>query len=573
MFVMTVNVNPSGWGPIDDDGHRISCLSSLELLPFETIVKAVSSDFKLGKACDFSLQTQKFKEQQDRRFGRHDMKEDDQEEFHLVDSKSFPKPRKAYPPRRVWTTGPQQGQQGGGHPQGGGQQGHPQGGGQWQGHGGGGPNQPNQWVTQPKHKTTHKNTQIQRAYHPNRYDTRIKTLREWSIQPLTDWKLEQEVSLAQFPKFYCKKDLIEIIDLHWAGTLSTFDKSYDRIMPRKEIPLKRFSDLQFHQVPATGDPVIQALAEASALAPPSAGIVTVYATDVVLAALITAGRSTYSWDIIVNRVENNLFLDKREGSTLQFLTVNETAQEPPSPEDKNSNNTPFNLSHEASCINQNLSQMLLDYSTKPVKLKMPHPFKGDEGKPAATAFRYRRVLLKPGPQYKTQLELVIRADVDCRLPPSSGHEDHYALTRALNEYDPKPGSDWRKSLESQVGAVLTKEISNNACKLARWVVQAHLAGCDTLKLAMVSRQDPRDNHRHSLLAVQNLRTDNFAAEIGLTVENMWGVVRFLMDILIPLPEGKYVLVKDPSKHSLRVYSGCEDVEVSEGGRAHEGEDT
>ena len=56
-----------------------------------------------------------------------------------------------------------------------------------------------------------------------------------------------------------------------------------------------------------------------------------------------------------------LFMDKREASQLDYLTVNETAVDPPMPgEDPDKNiNAPDRLSLEATMINQNFSQQIL----------------------------------------------------------------------------------------------------------------------------------------------------------------------------------------------------------------------
>ena len=43
------------------------------------------------------------------------------------------------------------------------------------------------------------------------------------------------------------------------------------------------------------------------------------------------------------------------------------------------------------------------------------------------------------------------------------------------------GVDWRQKLDVQRGAVLANELKNNACKLAKWTVQALLAGSDLIK--------------------------------------------------------------------------------------------
>lgn len=57
------------------------------------------------------------------------------------------------------------------------------------------------------------------------------------------------------------------------------------------------------------------------------------------------------------------------------------------------------------------------------------------------------------------------------------------ILQALNEWDSKysGGVDWRQKLDTQRGAVLANELKNNACKLAKWTVQAILAGSDQIK--------------------------------------------------------------------------------------------
>jgi translation initiation factor 3 subunit D len=37
-------------------------------------------------------------------------------------------------------------------------------------------------------------------------------------------------------------------------------------------------------------------------------------------------------------------------------------------------------------------------------------------------------------------------------------------------------------LDTQRGAVVTTEMKNNSCKLARWAIQSILAGADQMKL-------------------------------------------------------------------------------------------
>ena len=125
---------------------------------------------------------------------------------------------------------------------------------------------------------------------------------------------------------------------------------------------------------------------------------------------------------------------------------------------------------------------------------------------------------------------------------------------ALNEFDPKySGVDWRQKLETQRGAVLATELKNNANKLAKWTAQALLASADMMKLGYVSRVHPRDHFNHVILAVVGYKPKDFASQINLNTSNMWGIVKSIVDLCMKLNEGKYVLVKDPSKPQVRIY--------------------
>ena len=49
-----------------------------------------------------------------------------------------------------------------------------------------------------------------------------------------------------------------------------------------------------------------------------------FITDGLLATLMVTPRSVYAWDIVVTRAAGRLFFDKRDGSTLDLLTVRGT---------------------------------------------------------------------------------------------------------------------------------------------------------------------------------------------------------------------------------------------------------
>ena len=128
-----------------------------------------------------------------------------------------------------------------------------------------------------------------------------------------------------------------------------YEKAYDRINVKNERPLKRI-DRVFHTVTTTDDPIIRKLARTDADA-------NVFATDSILATLMCCTRSQYSWDIVVQKIGGKIFLDKRDNTEFDLLTVSETSTEPPQEEGSNLN-SPRNLALEATFVNHNFSQQV-----------------------------------------------------------------------------------------------------------------------------------------------------------------------------------------------------------------------
>merc|ERR1712001_567044 len=93
-------------------------------------------------------------------------------------------------------------------------------------------------------------------------------------------------------------------DLLQAGSLEFYDKIYDRVNVKNEKPLQRI-DRIFHTVTTSDDPVIRKLVKSE----PKANV---FVTDAILATLMCAGRSAYSWDIVVQKIGGKVFLDKRD---------------------------------------------------------------------------------------------------------------------------------------------------------------------------------------------------------------------------------------------------------------------
>lgn len=127
---------------------------------------------------------------------------------------------------------------------------------------------------------------------------------------------------------------------------------------------------------------------------------------------------------------------------LDYLTVNETSNEPPSDE-KDSINSPNALSQEATFINQNYSQQVLGKGGKKYDFGVggepkPNPFSSsDNGIPlGSVGYIYKKWTIG-------EHTLVARTEVDAAIEDKAG--DQFILVKALNEYDTK-SVDWRKKV-------------------------------------------------------------------------------------------------------------------------------
>ncbi|KAJ9118990.1 hypothetical protein QFC24_005956 [Naganishia onofrii] len=372
-------------------------------------------------------------------------------------------------------------------------------------------------------------------------------IRDWSITIGNDWDLLEEISFTRLQKLSLPVQLPEDLSIH--GTIYSYNKQFDGVNTRNEKPLE-VKDMLRYNTTTSDDPVINELAQKEEAQ--------IYTTDAILSVLMTATRSVNSWDIVITKEGNNIYFDKREGGPFDFVTVNENAQDPPAEaeKDKADNiNSPGSLSLEATYINSNFASQIVDDSKKKA-FKNPNPFySAEETEPLAScAYRYRKFDVSVGGD-EEPINMVVRTEIDAY----SGKKDQYITIKALNEFDSKAqGSgkapDWRSKLDTQRGAVIATEMKNNSAKLARWTVQALLAGVEAMKLGFVSRAKPTDAQRHSILLVQTVKPRDVATQMNVSLNNGWGIVRMLIDRLRKQEDGRFVLVKDPNNPMLRLYS-------------------
>ncbi|KAG0631213.1 hypothetical protein M758_1G235700 [Ceratodon purpureus] len=510
--VPQVAENLDGWGP-----DAASVPSQLEHVPYAPFSKGD----RVGRASDWTGQAFKYNAG---RFDRNNtggasvfnfFHNEDEDSFHLVDTR--PPPRPKYGGRRFQQRFQRRDRDEGRRD-----------GGRDSGAGADRERQRRERLQQQKRGQWN-------AYWQDKNAPRIVYNSSVDIRP--EWAVLEQIPLTSLSKL--SYEVGEPEDITTCGTLEYYDRAFDRVTPKTEKPLERFENRQFYKVTTTDDPVIRRLLMENE------NVGTVFATDAILATLMCSPRSMYSWDIVIQKVGNKLFFDKRDAS-FDLLTVYETAQEP-IPEEKDSINSVHSLSQEATFINQNFSQQVLQKDGKKFKFQEPNPFASENEEVASVAYRYRKWKLDENITLVARCELHSVAEV-------KGSEILLTVN-ALNEFDSRiTGVDWRQKIENQRGAVLATELKNNANKLAKWTAQALLSGADQMKLGYVSRVHPKDNFNHTVLTLQGYKPKEFAGQINLNVNNMWGILKTVVDICMKLDEGKYLLVKDPNKPTVRLYS-------------------
>jgi len=509
--IFKISINNEGWGPV---GQIENVFPHIPYAPF-------SKADKLGKAADWTPTSRQYtaRPSQSVATAFNTFENEDEEDFSLVDTKQ---PKKTYGARKNYPKMRQTNVR---------QKVAP----------------PPNWQQPPRTKAS-RNKKTQNKYYQSQYQGySAKQGKKFnpSIDPSPSWG--DPVQMIEFQTL----QNLEIIappqgeTLKSCGRAEKYNELYDKIVPKSEKTLEKETERKKFRVTTSSDPIINKMSAEK----PGDGITTVYATDTIISVLMCTIRSMYSWDIKIRKVNGVIFLDKREDSGLDYLTVNENATEPPLDEDPHmSCNNVDQLHQEATYLNFSFSQqLLLKDQDKAIQLADGNPFTSEHDLSAASViYRYRKFDLGDG------IEMIVRTEVDGYR--SGLTEPNYLVIKALNEYDTKITGGWRSKLETQKAGCFATEVKNNGNKLTKWAVQAHLAAADEIKLGYVSRIHPRDPYNHVILSVNTHTVQDFIREIGTHFGKLWTVLKFLLGEFAKLKDGSYFIMREGSKKQLLIYN-------------------
>ena len=293
----------------------------------------------------------------------------------------------------------------------------------------------------------------------------------------------EEIDFARLQKLNLEASKGEDLDSY--GFLYYYDRIYDKPPVKNTERKLNVVDRAAYNVSTSSDPIIQELAEKDDAS--------IFVTDNILSMLMCSPRSVYSWDILITKNKGKIYLDKRDNSAIDMISVNENAADAPleaSEGNKETQNSPNALALEATYINHNFAnQTIMENENSKLDMAHDNPFynPSEETEPLASkAYKYRRFDLSLEKDDEP-LHILVRTEIDAVVKNNVTGEDQMLTLKALNEFDHRAqGSggalDWRTKLSSNRGAVVATEMKNNSCKLARWTTQAILAQADVMKL-------------------------------------------------------------------------------------------
>lgn len=389
----------------------------------------------------------------------------------------------------------------------------------------------------------------QKHFHYRRpWQNKINKDRESSIEIKPSWSVVEEMEFVRmqklsWPQPSTMKDLVSV------GELEKFDRAYDRISYKMAKTLKASGKAIYFPPKTTDDAIIRRIVKSN----PE---VNVFATDRVISALMACGRSVYPFHIVATRVANKLFLEKREDSRLDQLTVNETAWDPPADDAAKPINNPKQLSQEATLVNGMFIQQALKHNEKPLTIGDPYPYDVEQTeKIPVHGYKYRKFVLNDDKE--KNITIAVRCTIDGAIESTKpGNPCSLMNITTVTEWDPTHHNNvsWRERLDTQFGSILATEMKNNNFRLARWTISSILAGVDVVRMGFVTRQNFRDPSKHLICGVQQFRPTELVTNINLNIDNCWGILNYIIQRCMEQEAGNYILVKDPNKPVIRLYN-------------------
>lgn len=344
--------------------------------------------------------------------------------------------------------------------------------------------------------------------------------REPSTKVESNWNKVNEFELNKLSKLSVVVSNSEVIAQ--AGELHQYTKKYDTPKPTQLAPSSLSTEFQT----TSDDSIIKSLA--------AEGKAKIFITDEILAQIMCAPKSQFSWDIKVTKKDGSIFFDKRPNT--MRMEVDENTFNGPNDSKPSELNSSTMLSKEAKLINDTFLATSIS-SAASVKHEL------DSAVNESIKRNYNYIKFDLPHSGEDTIPIVVRTVQDATVngKPIAIH--------ALNQYE---SSEWLTKF--QAGLIMVDEIKKNNNKISQWTCRALLAQCESMKVGFVTRQP---NSKYTVAAVTTQMTSHLAEQINLSLNNGWGIVKSIIDIIQHEGDAdenwEFVLFKVPNVQRLAIY--------------------
>ena len=354
-----------------------------------------------------------------------------------------------------------------------------------------------------------------------------------------DWKPMVTFDQTDMQNAQTKQD-IQPVDVKTVGTTGILDQKYVGFKQNMKHPMPVVAPVLEGKIEE--DPVIQEIAKEE-----RQGALRVFASAKSIAAIVTATRSAFRFEVEFNKQGNDVYVNPTADdrsvlyeTNLETIQVTKIVDRERATADFAANtreSTRANAEFISCCKEGKLDQEL--------------------GQSAPQPYVYRRVLID-------DLEFIVRCEVDAIMEPvKEGERPKYAICRVFNDFPSELRTvDWTTELSRRRGAMLTNETNVNASKVARWSAIASLLDAEALVIGYVVRQNRASlDSPHVFLGSEKHTPARFGSLIvTLPKRSVYGVMGMVFQRLTGAADGTYVFVRDSKQRKIfTIFSTGNDV--------------
>lgn len=131
-------------------------------------------------------------------------------------------------------------------------------------------------------------------------------------------------------------------------------------------------------------------------------------------------------------------------------------------------------------------------------------------------------------------------------------DPEYMNIYTFNEWKEKP--TWQKKIDGHLTSIHTSELTDNAFRVHRWMIQCLLADVDLIKFNFVSRVK-KNPSKHHLLATTTAKVKDLVQQLAFNAQQAWGNLEYVIDLFSSKlsQDGDFLLAKYGETQNLKIH--------------------